>query len=75
MTGLYTMPMAFIAIAFKGRWILGDAMCQLGGFIDQLTICAGMVTLGMTRFVLNVTQVILEGAIELSPELNIATTF
>ncbi|KAL5256744.1 hypothetical protein ACHWQZ_G011864 [Mnemiopsis leidyi] len=48
MTGLYTMPMAFIAIAFKGRWILGDAMCQLGGFIDQLTICAGMVTLGMT---------------------------
>lgn len=48
MTGLYTMPMGFIAIAFKGRWILGDAMCQLGGFIDQMTICAGMVTLGMT---------------------------
>ena len=51
MTGLYTMPMGFIAIAFKGRWILGDAMCQLGGFIDQMTICAGMVTLGMTRLV------------------------
>ena len=49
MTGVYTMPLGFIALSFNGEWMLGEAMCQLGGFIDNLTICAGMVTLGMTR--------------------------
>eukprot|EP00116_Pleurobrachia_bachei_P016627 sb/3476889/ len=48
-TGLFTMPMGFFSIAFGGKQILPDPMCDIGGFIDNITICAAMVTLGMTR--------------------------